>query len=284
MERLRNASLNSKSQRHWEGEELMVEKMKNDRRGPQNLREQMVAAAPGPRSAATVPVELATKSEPMGKLSREILLDIFSLNANMEGDSLQEAERIFDWKYRGLTTILSTSQVCRLWRDLVLSSTSFWGRVIDLSYLCHAKPEGREEILRRTGSAPLWLKGEYVVKDDTTANFLISLLTSEWERIVNIHCALDWGSRYKIWDTLKRPSAVLRGFRLHPRSSPYLAPSLRYILRTRAGAQPSLLAQPTASDGTSRGVDVQGPFQEPVRLGQRCQDLSYGSPPPADRT
>ncbi|KAF9555510.1 hypothetical protein CPC08DRAFT_711972 [Agrocybe pediades] len=79
-----------------------------------------------------------------------------------------------------LTTALHCSQVCRQWRSIFLSSSSIWGRLIDLNGFNRRTDKWREEIFARTGEAVLWVYG-FANRD--VWDFLSPFLQQNWRRV-----------------------------------------------------------------------------------------------------
>ncbi len=92
---------------------------------------------------------LQTSSTSIHNLTDDILIYVFTLNADM-----------FAQKYALYTTHI-TSHVCRQWRDLLLGASYLWARLIDLDLLCNDWHHvWRNEIIRRSEGAPLWIRFE----------------------------------------------------------------------------------------------------------------------------
>jgi hypothetical protein len=150
------------------------------------------------------------------KLHEELVWRIFLLNADLNdeitfdaGQSLA-APRGQDPAFttNGLTVTRRTSQVCRSWRSLILSSTAIWGRVIDLHILKHASQMWSHEVLKRTGEAPLDIKGELLGMSPTMTPFFSFLVQHHWARIRSLDISIfgvQW-IREDAWDFLKQPA------------------------------------------------------------------------------
>ena len=80
------------------------------------------------------------------RLDFDILWHIFDMNADIFEDDT------------ALKTTLATSRVCRDWRNFMLSLTTIWAHVIDLDHLLWNSVEGSREIIRRTGTALMWIQ------------------------------------------------------------------------------------------------------------------------------
>ena len=117
-------------------------------------------------------------SSPIENIDDDALMYIFTLNANM----------IYD-KGHALHTTRRTSQVCYRWRSLILSSTATWGKLIALDAFTNSSThEWWDEVVRRTGSAPLWVMGTAFSFHNTQTsekiNFLfVGFICKNWHRI-----------------------------------------------------------------------------------------------------
>lgn len=87
-----------------------------------------------------------------------------------------------------------TSQVCRQWRNLILNATSLWARLVDTEALCHASTrEWWNELIRRSGTAPLWIRASStqfkpmnVLRPGSSKDiecFTFNLISNNWHRI-----------------------------------------------------------------------------------------------------
>ncbi|KAJ3503811.1 hypothetical protein NLJ89_g8264 [Agrocybe chaxingu] len=125
-------------------------------------------------------------------LNDDLLSHIFLFNANMDGDPSEYEGQIKDTPC-ALTDTRNASHVCRLWRQMILASTSLWGRLINIGYLILLKEEWKWEILRRTGASLLHVKG---IQTGHSPDFFLLI-----SHILNNH-----------WEP--RPSEVLKTFRV----------------------------------------------------------------------
>ncbi|KAF8910202.1 hypothetical protein CPB84DRAFT_1764891, partial [Gymnopilus junonius] len=57
-----------------------------------------------------------------------------------------------------MTIARRTSQVCNMWRTVMLDSPSLWANIIDLR---QSQGHWREEVIRRTGTSPLSIRGYF---------------------------------------------------------------------------------------------------------------------------
>ncbi|KJA24811.1 hypothetical protein HYPSUDRAFT_38481 [Hypholoma sublateritium FD-334 SS-4] len=116
-------------------------------------------------------------------LNNDVLLSIFTMNADMFSDE------------RALNTTRIASQVSRQWRDLLLDTPSIWAKLIDMNGIrCAPSYEWGNEVIRRSGFAPLWIKADsYSIADHLrteAANryylfneFFVSCIRGNWRRI-----------------------------------------------------------------------------------------------------
>ncbi|KDR82183.1 hypothetical protein GALMADRAFT_135543 [Galerina marginata CBS 339.88] len=154
------------------------------------------------------------------KLHEEVLRHIFELNADMyleaETNSSEESYGQTPWDHRALNVVRHISQVCQYWRDLVISSSSIWGNVIDLYLLWQENGHWRNEVLRRAGNSSLCIKG--VVSDNgaPVRAFFDDLMKNHWSRIRKLDVAVrDYRLLdNEVWITLQHPAPQLELFKL----------------------------------------------------------------------
>ncbi|KAF4612649.1 hypothetical protein D9613_011865 [Agrocybe pediades] len=114
-------------------------------------------------------------------LPSELWLEIFVKTT--ERDNLSHSR---------LETARRCSQVCQLWRTLLLSSAHIWGRLMELDYLGHATDEWKELVLSRVGNALLWITGRI---SSTTWRFFVKLLDEKWENVQILEVLESPGTR-----------------------------------------------------------------------------------------
>ena len=174
-------------------------------------------------------------------LPDDVLLEIFTMNADLRpGEDWPD-----DFFSSPLTTTRRTSQVCRLWRHILLSSPSIWGRIIDMDFLDQKDDSWREEVLRRCRDARLHirLRNGHHQKGLNAQTFFFRILKTEWARIR----VLDVRDRYwdpDVWRTFHSANPTIEFFRIveamvyHKSWDPPnleeqlfagYAPSLRYV-------------------------------------------------------
>ncbi|KDR65658.1 hypothetical protein GALMADRAFT_148526 [Galerina marginata CBS 339.88] len=155
---------------------------------------------------------ISNPKPPIFNLHNDILWWIFWLNADMEEEAEDKDE------IAAIDTLRFSSQVSSSWRQIILSFSSLWGQVINLSHLEHN--EWREEVLRRTGRSllsVLWgYSGIVCLSEDVAAN----ILEHHWDRIRWLKLdftSTGWMKGFKItqfWEIFRRPSEVLETFRI----------------------------------------------------------------------
>lgn len=112
-----------------------------------------------------------------------------------------------------------TSQVCREWRDVILSSTAIWGRLIDFVSFDQKSTRWRDEVISRSGSTSLL----WVVEGETTTyvgsprmsgsrSFLLRFIADHWERIEKIFVN-RWSG--EDWNFLCHPAPYMKEFEIH---------------------------------------------------------------------
>ena len=152
---------------------------------------------------------------PIHSVSEDLLCHIFTLNADMFVDE------------GALATTRATSQVCRSWRNLMLSTPLLWSRLIDLD--CISRPhqhEWRAELLRRSCTAPLWIRSEKIflislplhLPDLNHSNYplqcLLGLINVHWNRIQKLVAPRigGYGVDPSCWAPLLTPAPCLQTF------------------------------------------------------------------------
>ncbi len=154
-----------------------------------------------------------TYSAPVYSVSEDLLCHIFMLNADMFVDE------------GALATTRATSQVCRSWRNLMLSTPLLWSRLIDLD--CISQPhqhEWRAELLRRSGAAPLWIRAEKMLlipvhqshfnQSNYRLQCLLGLIKAHWNRIQKLIAPRIGGMGVdpSCWAPLLTPAPCLQIF------------------------------------------------------------------------
>ena len=118
-------------------------------------------------------------------LNSDVLWIIFSFNTFSDDDFTKgDDNRVPTDKF--LLTARHTSQVCKLWRSIMLSSPRVWANVLNFRYLQQKDNTWRNEVLRRTGTALLSVIGHDLKKDAPGINFFLSLVSQKARRIRRI--------------------------------------------------------------------------------------------------
>ncbi|KDR68998.1 hypothetical protein GALMADRAFT_256234 [Galerina marginata CBS 339.88] len=155
------------------------------------------------------------RDRPILKLNDDLLWEIFRINADMEEEAIGESEQ------NALDTLRYSSQVCSNWRQLILSSSSLWGQIMNVTSLTHR--DWREEVLRRTGKSLLCILGSNrggrpPANSRTNNKVALGLIDRYWTRIQSLELDFtdtDWADcGYDVWSIFGRPSPVLERFRV----------------------------------------------------------------------
>ncbi|KAF4613752.1 hypothetical protein D9613_007370 [Agrocybe pediades] len=201
---------------------------------------------------------------PTSKLPADVLWNIFRMNADMNDDELIDFRLILRpsglFKKRALTNTRIASQVCALWRQILLASPSIWGRLIDVDFFAWIGAFKRRcdrrhnhwarEVLRRSQDCPLHVKGEIGA---WIAEFVGDILDNSWERVcvldVKIGRIVDKDLHklvYRLQNIVSRPAKTLQFFRIDVQSNGgvdrYLMKALGDIggMRLFSGEAPAL--------------------------------------------
>ncbi|PPQ74649.1 hypothetical protein CVT26_005694 [Gymnopilus dilepis] len=145
----------------------------------------------------------------VSQLPTEILLEIFFLNTNIFVD------------YNCLQTTISCTQVCSIWRTLLLSMPSLWAHLLHLDKLQTISNSARREILARSRNDNLWVVG--VVHDsgilggDKILPFFVDaiLFSNQWVRIEHLHISIDAPSKKLFWPLFQRRAPNMRSLTFH---------------------------------------------------------------------
>ncbi|KAF9549176.1 hypothetical protein CPC08DRAFT_715510 [Agrocybe pediades] len=146
-------------------------------------------------------------------LPDDVKWHIFSMNASDHGTP--KADR--------LRTTRIASQVCRNWRELIMGSSSTWGRLILIDG--QQKKAWMKEVMRRAGESKLWVEVEITSSPTVELprhlfSTFIGILQKHWDRLevleMNINRDFITAIFYdKIWMHTNRPSPMLRSFAVH---------------------------------------------------------------------
>ncbi|KJA24803.1 hypothetical protein HYPSUDRAFT_38465 [Hypholoma sublateritium FD-334 SS-4] len=128
-------------------------------------------------------------------INDDILLCIFTFNADMFADR------------QALRTTLIASHVCRQWRDSILGTPMLWAKLIDMDHISNRRThEWRNELVRRSGAAPLWIRAESSgetgrrppsAHDKYIVQFFFDLVRGNWYRIQKLVILCDY-SRFSL--------------------------------------------------------------------------------------
>ncbi len=138
---------------------------------------------------------------PFQSLSFNVLWRIFDINADIFNDA------------SALKTTLATSYVCRDWRSFLLSSTSIWAHVMDLDHSVWRKVEGSREMIRRSGTAFLWMKVHSPFGYRRDGKHILDIIDTNWDRIQKFEATIqvDFVDQ---WTLLYRPAPCLQSLSL----------------------------------------------------------------------
>ncbi|KDR68310.1 hypothetical protein GALMADRAFT_272715 [Galerina marginata CBS 339.88] len=157
---------------------------------------------------SSAPIHLGSNS-PVSYLDDDVLLYIFKINAHLPGEYRTAGPH-------PLIVTRMTSQVCRRWRALVVDSPSIWASLIDIDLLNTTTEDWSDEVMRRTGSSLLSVKGNILLPLKTSRSLLSDLLANHWSRIQEFTMwiapdALDSSLLDIFWD---KPAPNLEKFSL----------------------------------------------------------------------
>ncbi|PPR00552.1 hypothetical protein CVT26_009886 [Gymnopilus dilepis] len=158
-------------------------------------------------------------TSPISRLHADILWLIFLRNTDVQDFLISSSQNIFQpdsevTQDSVLDTTLISARVCQRWRSLLLNWPALWGRVLLLNRLHQLGKEGREEIVRRTGTAPLYLIGDVTSIAQIVDEFVGPLLKANWERVRMIHIQAEKHviRSESLWNTFILKSPMLEWF------------------------------------------------------------------------
>ena len=125
------------------------------------------------------------------RLDADVLWIIFSLNTLSDYNFTSGDDDYDITTDRALITARFTSQVCRLWRSVMLSSPEIWGNSLNFKYLEQRNDNWRNEVLGRTGTAPLSIIARDLKNRSAGKKLLFSLFEREAGRIRRVHTSTD---------------------------------------------------------------------------------------------
>ncbi|KAF8900435.1 hypothetical protein CPB84DRAFT_1029131 [Gymnopilus junonius] len=142
-------------------------------------------------------------------LDEDILWRIFVMNADIYAPLEGGQDPVSS---SPLTIARRSSQVCQSWRRLLLGSPSIWGRLIHLDHLGQSSNLWKHEVLRRTGNAPLYIRGVSIRRNAEL--FFFHIIDVEWTRIRRIDVKIKNEWHAEAWRPLLRPNPMLETFYL----------------------------------------------------------------------
>jgi len=145
-----------------------------------------VPSEPKQLADVVLPTEAFLKMPAVYRLSANILYYIFLVNTLSENDFLKFYD-YFVIPATSLDTARKTSQVCTAWRHIMLSSSFIWANSLHTSYLLEKYRPWFEEVIERTGSAPLSIIHCERYHYQMGYSFFVSFLTDNWSRIRRIY-------------------------------------------------------------------------------------------------
>ena len=148
---------------------------------------------------------------PVYKLDHAILWEIFLIIA---AKNTPKPSSIDDMP---LIIIHRASQVCKDWRDILLGSSSIWGKCMELKLLNQISNHWRDLILERTGQSQLTVTGFEDSRDRPKSGlveFTLNLLDKHWLRIQELSLSLTCSTsdNIRIWSTFSHPTDNLKIF------------------------------------------------------------------------
>ena len=162
-----------------------------------------------------------TLTPPVFKLDRDLLWLIFARSAQMEVDLDSEeifSAEIFPLSASPLVVLRYSSHVCSAWREIILSSPSLWGQIIDLGGLTQRSNDWRRAVLERSQQSLLSIQGIIYAgpRHALHRSFFLGLIADEWERIrhLQVTICVQESMDCNAWNSLWRPSLTLEKFAL----------------------------------------------------------------------
>lgn len=141
-------------------------------------------------------------ASPIQRLDFDVLWRIFNMNADIFDDQ------------RALKTTLATSYVCQAWRSFLLSSPSIWAHIIALDHSLWSTVGGTDEMIRRCGTALMWMKTNEVYLPLHRLKAAMNIIDVNWERIERLEVKFLAGPMDH-WTPLYRPALHLKSFAVY---------------------------------------------------------------------
>ncbi|KAF9563650.1 hypothetical protein CPC08DRAFT_705796 [Agrocybe pediades] len=113
-----------------------------------------------------------------------------------------------------LNVIRHISQACGTWRRILLDAPSIWANIINVNYLLQKDGKWREEVLRRTGKAPMSVRGTVDGRYGPARELFSTLLKENWDRIrrLNVRIRNRDAINGRTWEIFQRPAQRLESF------------------------------------------------------------------------
>ncbi|KAF4611081.1 hypothetical protein D9613_006493 [Agrocybe pediades] len=116
-----------------------------------------------------------------------------------------------------IKTLLRASHVCRAWRNIIIFSSSIWGRCLDFDELNAADEAWQAEVIRRTGDALLNItmrgRDDHKEFDESREIFLGSFISQNWHRVRSLRVTISAAMLETDFRTLhKTPAPYLEVF------------------------------------------------------------------------
>ncbi|PPQ92241.1 hypothetical protein CVT25_008924 [Psilocybe cyanescens] len=143
---------------------------------------------------------------PILTLNQDVLWSIFKINVHLnEKDSLQ--------------SLREYSQVCSVWRWLILESPSLWGKLLNLNELLTASDLWRKAVIERSEGSLLWVKGDFIGvsrrKLRPILEFAYEVLETRWDRVQRLYLTIDYRKiDFDKWPSLHRSAPHLQLFKV----------------------------------------------------------------------
>ncbi|CAA7271437.1 unnamed protein product [Cyclocybe aegerita] len=180
------------------------------------------------------------------------------MDDDYEFDSAPPEEVGYLWELRALNALRFSSQVCAVWRAIILKSSTLWASVLDLECLNQINEDWRNEVLRRTGQALLSLRGLIDGENEKIRSWFSSVVAENWDRIqqldVTLSPATDHNCQAVSWMFLVQPSKYLRRFCLNIRPPTSTAICTQGITYPLQGPWLSQLRQLSLSQPNPRSI------------------------------
>lgn len=176
---------------------------------------------------------------PISKCTDDVLLKIFSIGGDIWHQGYSGMKIFHETSPISITR--RSSQVSKEWRQLILGSSSLWGKLLYLNDLNPGSDRWRKEVLRRTKKAMLHVRVELNPAQTAATSLLFDILDEKWSTIRNLEVSIFSQSGCyddKRWLAIHRPTENLRTILLHFHT--YVPEPLRSNNILFSGRAPSL--------------------------------------------